>query len=906
MNQPVSSLRKTRFSRPAGLPSIPSALALAVWMALATASGPVDAAGLGRLTVQSALGQPFRGEVEVTSLTAEESQSLSARLAPADAFRQAGLEYNPALGGLRFTVEPRAGRTFIKINSNQPINEPFVDLLLELNWATGKLVREYTVLLDPPQMRDARASADAQAPVVAPPLAAAASPAARPARAAAPSRRAAPERDPAAAAPPKALVSDAGSPGAVTVRQGDTLGRIAANVRPDGVSLEQSMIAIYRANPSAFLGNLNLVRQGSQLSIPSAESMASIGAAEASQEVRIQSTDFAAYRRKLAEAATRVDTPRAGQTASGAVTGRVEDRAVGESGDRLRLSKPGLAGTNGSAVGSQAGSGAEQSVARDAALKEANSRIADLEKNVDDLKKMLELRNRAMADVQRQLEETRAGQKPVAGTVGEASPAPQAQAPQLPSPPPQVAPASEPSTATEPKAEAPVVAAAEVPAEKTAETPQASQAAPATPAVPAAPPAPASPASPAAPVAEASLLDDLLDNPLLLPGIGGVAALGLGYAMYAMRRRRKVEKFEDSLIAADAFASNSLFGATGGQSVDTNHSGFSSITATQAEPQATEVDPIAEADVYIAYGREAQAQDILREALLRQPTRQPIRLKLMQIYASRNDVEAFGALATDMHEMTGGQGEEWDKAAALGLSIDPINPLYGGAAAGTSFDAVSSLADRLDLAAPTANEASPDEFDFPDLESQASLDADAQRFSPEPIAAVEPEPIEAVAPEPLAERTAQPIDMPSLDFDLDLDEPQKAVDIASMQAVAFEPSLAAPMSSDAALQPDSLGFDLDLAEIVDAPATASRAERSDLGLHDLDLDLESVAVADDAPEFAATSTPRWQEMSTKLDLALAYDEIGDKEGARELLQEVISGGDAGQQQKARTLLSRIA
>ena len=134
----------------------PRALASAIVLALASLSADAGAAGLGRLNVQSGLGQPLRAEVEVTALTPEEAQSLSARLAPADAFRQAGLEYNPALSSLRFAIEPRGGRTFVRITSAQPINEPFVDLLVELNWATGKFVREYTFLLDPPEMRNAR------------------------------------------------------------------------------------------------------------------------------------------------------------------------------------------------------------------------------------------------------------------------------------------------------------------------------------------------------------------------------------------------------------------------------------------------------------------------------------------------------------------------------------------------------------------------------------------------------------------------------------------------------------------------------------------------------------------------------------------------------------------------------
>ena len=111
----------------------PTLLALAVAAALAGGvPASADAAGLGRLTVQSALGQPLRAEVEVTALGREEAGSLSARLAPVEAFRQAGLEFNPALSNLRFAVDRRAnGAAVVRITSSQPINEPFVDLLVE-------------------------------------------------------------------------------------------------------------------------------------------------------------------------------------------------------------------------------------------------------------------------------------------------------------------------------------------------------------------------------------------------------------------------------------------------------------------------------------------------------------------------------------------------------------------------------------------------------------------------------------------------------------------------------------------------------------------------------------------------------------------------------------------------------
>ena len=951
----TGSLRHTAPSRPStGWGGRPRTLVVALCLALAPLSGPAYSAGLGRLTVQSALGQPLRAEVEVTSLSREDAQSLAAKLASPDAFRQAGLEYNPALNGLRFAIEPRGERTFLKITSNQPINEPFVDMLVELSWASGKLLREYTFLLDPPEGRAAatpQANAAARmaeptAPVAAPAVAPRAS-ARAPAQAAPRPRAVAPDTPTAEPAP-----AGAAAAGSVDVRRGDTLGRIAGTVRPDGVSLEQAMVAIYRANPSAFMGNLNLLREGSRLDIPDPARMSAIAPAEAGREVRMQATDFNSYRSRLAQAVPKVDAPRAGQTASGAVSGQVQDSARAETGDRLSLSKPaaGAGGAAGGAVGAKSGASAvEQSVARDAAVKESEARIAELEKNVQDLRKLLDLRNRSMADMQRELESSRGAQAAVSGAVAGAAAqagAAKDQSTSAPAGTPATASTSGGSPALPPSVAAPAAStsmsdaagakpepvnpaspsAGAAPAAGGAEAAADRSAQPSEGAVPV-PPAAAGSKQPSAssePVAQPGLIDDLLENPLLLPGLGGIAALGAGYALYAMRRRRKVEAFEDSLATSDTFASNSLFGSTGGQSVDTNQGAFASSGA--ADVPSTEVDPIAEADVYIAYGREAQAEDILREALVRQPERQPIRFKLLQICAARNDLDAFEVLARQMHEMTDGQGEDWEKAAALGLSLDPLNPLYGDAAAG-----LAGAAGGLSQAA-TARVDSGRDFDFPDLELDlgapraATESGEAPRESLidaavthlEKVAAPNPiEPLEVPAslPAPLSQPAAAFVEavpalppvaaglsadgLPSLDIDLDLDLPAKSVSMASAQT----PAVGEPMAG--AVEP-SMDFDLDLAALENITQARPELAAPDArGLPSFDLDLEPVAVQADPDTVSAGGSARWQEMSTKLDLASAYEEIGDKEGARELLQEVISGGDGTQQQKARAMLSKI-
>ena len=164
-------------------------LAFAVLFACAVGStitmpSQAYAAGLGRLNVQSGLGQPLRAEVEVTSASPEELQSLQVKLASGEAFKQAGIDVNPALLGINLAVEQRGSRAFVRMSTAQPLNEPYVDLLLELSWSSGRLVREYTFLLDPPELKLGRSNEPVQpavgatrAPAATAPVAAAPAPA---------------------------------------------------------------------------------------------------------------------------------------------------------------------------------------------------------------------------------------------------------------------------------------------------------------------------------------------------------------------------------------------------------------------------------------------------------------------------------------------------------------------------------------------------------------------------------------------------------------------------------------------------------------------------------------------------------------------------------------------------------
>ncbi|WP_308700885.1 type IV pilus assembly protein FimV, partial [Pseudoduganella guangdongensis] len=360
----------------------------------------VNAAGLGKLTVLSSLGQPLRAEIELTSVTPEEASELVAKLASPDAFRAANIDFNPALLSLRFEVEARGTRQFIRVTSTQAINEPFVDMLLELTWTNGRLVREYTFLLDPADLRTA------QAPQVAAPVDVRSQRPAAPAPAAAPSAAAsaapvAPRQAERTAPRESASVQDAPAADSYAVKRGDTLGRIAGRLKPADVSLDMMLVALYRANPDAFTGNnMNRLKSGTILSVPDANTVKGTGQGEAHGVVVAHANDFNAYRAKLAgqvAAATPAKEPEAQQSQTGKISAQVQERptAVTESKDQLKLSKAGDAASKPGKTGA-----VEDKIAKDRQMADASARVKELEKNVNDLEKLMEVKNKAAANAQ--------------------------------------------------------------------------------------------------------------------------------------------------------------------------------------------------------------------------------------------------------------------------------------------------------------------------------------------------------------------------------------------------------------------------------------------------------------------------------------------------------------------------
>src|SRR5262245_4032958 len=906
-------------------------------------------AGLGRLAVLSGLGQPLRAEIEIVALQRGESEALNARIASADEFRQAGVDYSATVPRVRTAVERRPdGRYFIVLTTAQPVEEPFLDLLIELNWTSGRLVRQYTFLLDPAEYKSQVAAAPpkAAAPEARavetprPPEVAAAAPPA-PAPAPVPAEQQQPpvpaEQQPSAPAPAVApsLVSEPA--GTYEVKRGDTLGKIAQQNLPDGVTLQQMLVALYRANEDAFIRkNMNLVRTGRILTIPDRTAVEAIAPNDARRIVSAQVQDFNEYRAKLggAVAATATQADSGQQRATGQIAAKPDEAAAPKAPpqDQLRVSK---ADAGKGAKAAAAGRG-EEVATRERALQESSSRVTDLERSVKELQQLAELKNKQLADLQKQAEATAKSAAPptaAAGKAPESAKAPEptkaVEAPKAPEAP-KAAEAAKAGSA--PKPEAPAAKAPEAPAPaeapkpvEMAKAPEAAKAAPAPEAPKAeapkaeAPKAAAAPKKPVAPTpSEPSLIDAILDEPLYLAGGGGVI-LALLIGGYLWRKKRSA-KLENSLLGVTTTDSSSVFGTTGGRSVDTGGSSLQTDFSQSGIGQidTDEVDPVAEADVYMAYGRDAQAEEILKEALQKDPNRQAVRLKLLEIYASRKDLKAFETTAGEIYAATGGQGPEWQKALELGLSIDPSNPMYGGrrpgageaperdtvvlpAAGAAAAAASSSFATDLDVGGSAKT---PPAIDF-------DLDAGGRGAAATPDLSLD---VASQAPADLG-------------FDLNLggdsEKPaEEASDFSPSGTFIMDAATKKAVSEmvQAQNQPGSLEIDFELPGAKGAaPEQTHRMQTSQSArVTEVDFKLgeptkptggvDLAGISFDLGKGGDESAPvdaRWQEVATKLDLAKAYEEMGDKDGARELLNEVLSEGDAAQQQQAKQMIDAL-
>ena len=973
------------------------------------------ALGLGDIRLLSPLDQPLKAQIELLDATPEAVQNLQVQLASRDTFARYGLTWPQSLGAVHVkTVHTADGRAVVELSTDQPITDPVLTLLVEANWDRGHLIREYTVLLDPPVYvpNQSQAASDQVAPAATgtakrggeiqrsqPSAGEAATPAAEAAAAAG-------STEPQSATASSAPAANGGEPHSLIVRHGQTLSGIAARLSGTAVASTPTrawMVAIYQANPSAFERNMNLMRSGAVLRVPESSTVAAISPTAASAEIHRQ---FAAWRGS---------SQAAGNSSGGP--------------GRLRLVAPqGGAGVSGSPTTSGASAGEVNAL---------QAQVQTLQTQLADEHRMLQLKDAQLAQMQAQLAGKQAPQTAPAETPPAAS-----------SPPPAT-----PSQASAPASTPPAPAPTEAPPSQAAVPPPVPANAPPPPQ--AAHHVPPKPAAPFKASSGGSILDTLASYwwavALLV-----VALIGwIGSRAWRSRRQSDLDDSLGRLAAAGATPSpyTRLESSTGDTApmrpIAADDDGAFVVeesgtherprlasaaaapkhvaTADQTISSETAVnldqgDPLAEADFHMAYGLYDQAADLIRIAIGREPERRDLKLKLLEVFFVWGNKEQFLQTA---RELAGSRAEaapgEWEKIVIMGKQLAPEDPLFAGSAA---VSGAASAGVDLDLA---GGQAASLDFDIASghtgQHSQGlDLDIGSALGEDEPAATVESPgnatdrnvaldthfennatgttremtatlpghdddvPIEFGTEGPTIEQPAlHTMEQPTIrqkvetalrqsgaeqtaelaidDLGLDLgafdaaEQPSEPAD-ASPEA----PTLVAGMDDhsrrvmeqanqrEAEASPEPTGttnaWQIDESELEavltdgdgranghDSAAT-SRLAALDAGSVDyelsaseqepshgtngasLDLDVGTATV----PDTAFTATQKlsaddlalpdlepvtMSEVGTKLDLARAYMDMGDPEGARNILEEVMHEGSVAQRQEAERLMESL-
>ncbi len=864
--------------------------ALAIAALLSLWGTQATALSLGRIIVQSSLGEPLRAEIDILDINTDEAASLRTQVAQPDAFKAQGLDYNPALNNLQTKLLRRPdGRMFLSLSGNRPISDPFVDMILETSWNTGRIVRDYTMLFDPPSMRVPQAAppATAQLPAAAPARTGGATTDVPRPQAPAPQAAVTQTVKP-TAVPSKPAMAPAPAPSAgkatpssatVTVKTGDTAGKIAAANKPSNVSLDQMLVAMLRANPDAFIqDNVNRIKAGAILTLPTEEQAAAEPQAQATQTIVAQSQDFNEFRRKFAGSAPLASVAPATRVATGKVQTTVQDKKpAAATPDKLTLSK-----------GAVAGKSNEDKLAQARNTQEATARTAELAKNIADLGKLAAAASTPVT-------------APAAPVVAAAVSAP--------TPAPVALPAAPVASAAPASAPAPVQEAASA-------APSAAVSAPAKPA--------SSPPKVEEPAPEPSFIDDLLENPLLPAGGATLVALLAALGIYKSRQRKRAMQVDSSFV--ESSLADSFSGASGGQNVDTSDdltTGSSMVYSPSQLDAADDVDPVAEADVYLAYGRDLQAEEILKDALRSSPQRVAIHQKLLEIYAKRRDTKSFESIAALAFNLTDGTGPEWEQICEKGLSIDPDNALYlpGGQpveeqhdplAHLTALDASLSQAEPVNLAseAPVPPTAGGSELD---LDLDFSLDDAEPTPTPAPTPALEPTLEDELIPTAFSS-----LDSPATIVEPELPLPTIPQEPEASQIVAFTESenvtvpgsfgdnldFPTPLPQIGATEAGSLSLAPEESAESAAEESASPASNNDLmsfDLGSLSLDLGEGPVTQPGAFVDEAMDP----LETKLALADEFRAIGDDDGARALIEEVIAEATGDLKTKAQNALAKL-
>ncbi len=876
------------------------------------------ALGLGEIHLHSALNQPFDADIDLVSAQDDDLAALRASLAPNDVFARYGLDKPAYLADFSFkVVRGSDGRSYLKVTSPRPVTEPFVTMLVAADWPRGRLLREYTVLLDPPVFAPAAQAGEPSvvAPVVpvsrsSQPMEAAPRPAPAPASAG-------PQRE---AAPRPTIV--AGSE--YRVRTNDTLWKIASEAYPGSRSdVNRAMVAIFQSNQQAFDGNINVLRAGATLRIPEASAVEAIPASAAAAEVARQ---YQLWR-------------------DGTAGAQSSDAA----GGRLRLVTP----EQGSAAASTATTSSQPpAAAGGAAAGQLQTRVQQLEAELEEARRLLEVKNAELATLQGQ---AAAGQPVAEAPVGA----------------PETVPAESPVQG----AEAPVAGAAE----GEAAAPQAEvEPAPAAKPKPEAkkpkqPPKAAQEPSLFERLAGywwvlLGLIAAALAYALYRRSSGrpGANEVDLQEALARTRtdlRARGAEAGEGAIVVEERRPADVRSTSTGaGQSRAPEASRRTTAvvdTISGEEPVSVESgDPLAEADFHMAYGLYDQAAELVQLAMKRAPQRRDLKLKLLEIYFVWGNRERFVELAREMGTSRDeARPGEWDKIVIMGKQIAAEDELFAGARpVSASLDMELHGSDGpLDMDLGAA-EAAGEEIDFPsegpEAGGEGGLDFDVSDSSASNDATTIAPTVELTR---IAERNrgsedpTQEVAIEDLGLDVSdtaaLDDDDQFSDmLAERPRTAVEDTVESPritaetypddtdddLLSTSGILKEQTGIRPMLEPTNEMPTLKGVVEPTNemptlKGVVESTNEMPTLDAGDEAtglmPTIKTTQLPgrspgevdfdlgdepfTLSEVGTKLDLARAYVDMGDPEGARSILDEVLSEGSADQKQEAERLMASL-
>lgn len=859
-------------------------LVLAIAAASALSSGMAHALGLGEVTLKSTLNQPLLAEIELQDVSGLSASDIVPSLASPQAFADAGVSRQDFLNDLTFTpvINPN-GRSVVRVTSSKPLSEAYVRFLVQVQWPNGRLMRDYSVLLDPSKYTP---PADA----------------AKPAAAAAATA-------PTAAAAPVAPVTAPTKAKQYTTGPKDTLWDIALK-ESNGASVQQTMLAIQALNPGAFLdGNINRLKTGQVLRLPDRVESRALAQPKAIAEVAAQNAAWRSGRRSPHAGKQQIDATRHKGTEGAPTKAEAKDNLSLISAESGKKHGKGAASDSKSLNNKLAVTQESlDTTRRDNA--ELKSRMEDLQSQLDKLQRLIQLKNDQLAKLQAEGSTAAPAAAPAAGQPANAMSA------QL---------AAKPEAA--PVAPAPIVPAADV----------------------AKPAAVVPPIQPDAAVPQERKLDDLLASPILMGLLAGsVVLVFLLLLLFLARRRKAKQEAEKHLRMARALNEESGFS----EEVDLPESSFEGLEvpppSVKLAPAPAPVpaaerptDVVDQANLHIQRGHLNQAAGLLEEAVKYEPQRTDVRLKLMEVYGQQGDRDAF--IAQERQLPAGQHVAEVEQLKSRFPSMIAVAAVAGlgaaAVAAELSEDYVKELlADEppapvpapapVAAPAPAPVAAADDLFDSDFDLSLDDLEAASPAVVPSPAVDLDDLQLDDdLSFESVLEQQTQA--KPALDdladFDLDLggeaplstsadDDFLLSLTEDLKDSDAEVPTLGAGGLDDLDLPAD---FDLSLADELEAHAgpNAFTDELDDVNaeLDRLSQSLEQPPLA--TPSLAADELPEDEsfdflsgtdEAATKLDLAQAYMDMDDSDGARDILAEVLNEGSEAQKTEAREMLKRLA